>query len=40
VYAALTYYHRNTEGMERVEGRRADRAVEATDRTTLPPDDR
>ena len=41
VYAALTYYHRNTEEMERVEERRAHRVAEAADRTTLtPPDDR
>jgi uncharacterized protein (DUF433 family) len=41
VYAALTYYYRNPEQMDRVEDRRADRAAEAVDRTTLtPPDDR
>lgn len=41
VYAALTYYHRNPEEMDRVENRRADLAAEAAERTTLtPPDDR
>lgn len=41
VYAALTYYHRNPEEMERVETRRAELAEEAAERTTLrPPDER
>jgi len=37
VYAALTYYHRNPDEMDRVEQRRADLAAEAAERTTLTP---
>lgn len=40
VYAALTYYHANSEEMERVEARRSELATEAASRTTLiPPDE-
>lgn len=39
VYAALTYYHANSEEMRDVEQRRADLADEADAMTTLSPPD-
>lgn len=39
VYAALTYYHMNSEEMQRVEDRRAELAAEAEEMTTLTPPD-
>ena len=40
VYAALTYYHRNPEGMRRVDERRERLSEQAAETATLvPPDD-
>lgn len=39
VYAALTYYHMNSEEMRRVEDRRAELAEKAEEMTTLTPPD-
>jgi uncharacterized protein (DUF433 family) len=39
VYAALAYYHRNSDEMDAVEKRREERIAEAEERTTLTPPD-